>query len=189
MKYIIGLGNPGKKYRETRHNIGFRIIDFLTEKQHVTLMSGKGEYLLGEHRSGKYALVKPLTYMNNSGNAITDMQRHRQVKLRETLVVYDDLDLPLGTMRFRPGGSAGTHRGMESVVDKIGTTRIPRLRIGIGSEYKTGPSEDFVLTPFATDELPVVQDVVKTAADGIMSFIHEGIQRAMNTYNKRDLAT
>ncbi|MBS1270905.1 MAG: Peptidyl-tRNA hydrolase [Candidatus Marinimicrobia bacterium] len=188
MKCIIGLGNPGKQYRLTRHNIGFQVIDYLADKHRITLKSGAGEYLYGEHRSGRYALMKPLTSMNNSGNALMQLQQHKKVKPKQMLVIYDDLDLPLGRMRFRPNGSPGTHRGMQSVVTKLGTQSVPRLRLGIGSEEKIGPSEDFVLDSFAKDEKSLAEEVVTTAADGVMTYIYDGIQTAMNSFNKLDLA-
>jgi len=189
MKCIIGLGNPGKQYRMTRHNIGFRVLDYLSEKHRVQLKPGAGEYLYGEHRSGQYALMKPLTYMNKSGNALVQLQQHKKVKPKQMLVIYDDLDLPLGRLRFRPSGSPGTHLGMQSVVAKLGTQSVPRLRLGIGSEHKAGPSEDFVLESFASDEESLAEEMVATAAAGVMTYIYDGIQTAMNSYNKLDLAT
>lgn len=189
MKWIIGLGNPGKQYRLTRHNIGFQVINYLAEKHRIQLKSGAGEYLVGEHRSGQYALIKPLTYMNNSGNAVIQVQQHKKVTPKQMLVIYDDLDLPLGRLRFRPSGSPGTHRGMQSVVTKLGTQSVPRLRVGIGSDHKIGPSEDFVLDPFTRDEKSLAAEVVVTAADAVMTYIYDGIQPAMNSFNKLNLAS
>jgi len=184
MIYVVGLGNPGNKYRDTRHNVGFRIVDAIAEKSRISLKSGRGEYVHGQSRSGSFALAKPMTYMNNSGLAIQQILQHENVNLSELLVVYDDLDLPLGKLRFRPGGGAGTHRGMQSILGVIGTQDFPRVRIGINSDLKTGPAEDFVLAPFVREEKIVINEVISRAVDGIMDFIHNDIEFVMNTYNQ-----
>ncbi len=186
MHYIIGLGNPGKRYRMTRHNIGFWVVDSLAEQYNLKWNAGSGEFLVASHPHESFSLVKPLTYMNNSGRAFMQLRRAGDVRLEETLVIYDDLDLPLGRMRFRPGGSAGTHRGIQSIVEKAETEQVPRLRLGIGTPEQTGPAEVFVLQPFSDRELPVAQDVVVSAADGVMMFINDGIEAAMNTFNQID---
>lgn len=154
--------------------------------EHLDWQAGAGDYLLANRRSGKYSLVKPLTYMNNSGQALVQLRQHYNLDLRETLIIYDDLDLPLGRIRFRPGGSAGTHLGMQSILRTAGTEQVPRLRFGIGSELKNGPAEDFVLKPFVREEWPVVTTLIEQAFEGIMAFIHRGIEAAMNTYNQID---
>lgn len=186
MYYIIGLGNPGRRFRMTRHNIGFWVVDSLAEEHHLKWKAGSGEFLLASHPRGTFSLVKPLTYMNNSGRAFRQLRQSAEFRLEETLVIYDDLDLPLGRLRFRPGGSAGTHRGIQSIVEKAGTDQVPRLRLGIGIPEQTGPAEEFVLQPFSDQELPVARDVVATAVDGVKMFIHEGIEAAMNTFNQID---
>ena len=187
MIYVIGLGNPGKQYRETRHNIGFWVVNALAEKHRISWQSGNGDYLHGKHSSGKFAVAKPMTYMNNSGLAVQQMLQHEDTTLNEMLIVYDDLDLPLGKIRFRPNGGAGTHRGMQSIVRVTGSNAFPRLRIGIGSELKTGPAEDFVLEPFASEEKPVAQAVTAQAVKGLLAFIHKDIEFAMNTYNQLEI--
>ncbi len=187
MIYVIGLGNPGKPYQQTRHNVGFWVVDAVAKDQHIHWRSGRGDYLRGIHSSGKYAVAKPMTYMNNSGLAVQQMLRHEETDLSEMLVVYDDLDLPLGKIRFRPSGGAGTHRGMQSIVKNVGANEFPRLRIGIGSELKTGPAEDFVLSPFAPEERPVALEVTARAVEGVLAFIHRDIEYAMNTYNQLEI--
>jgi len=186
MHVIVGLGNPGRRYRSTRHNIGFMVVDYMAEQKRLSWEAGAGDYLIARGAAGKYALVKPLTYMNNSGQALAQLRQKHHPDWRDTLIIYDDLDLPLGRMRFRPGGSAGTHRGMQSMLRAAGTDQVPRLRMGIGSELKTGPAEEFVLRPFAKAERPVVKTLVERASEGILTFMHRDIETAMNTYNQID---
>ena len=170
----------------TRHNIGFWVVDSLAEQHRLKWKAGSGDFLLTVHPRERFSLVKPLTYMNNSGRAFVQLQQSAEVLLEETLIVYDDLDLPLGCLRFRLGGSAGTHRGMDAILQKANTDQVPRLRLGIGTPEKTVPAEEFVLQPFSEEELPVARDIVTVAVDGIELFIDEGINAAMNTYNQID---
>lgn len=170
----------------TRHNIGFWVVDSLAEQHRLKWKAGSGDFLLTVHPRELFSLVKPLTYMNNSGRAFGQLQQRAEILLEETLIVYDDLDLPLGRLRFRPGGSAGTHRGMDSILQKANTDQVPRLRLGIGTPEKTVPAEEFVLQHFSDEELPVARDIVTVAVDGIKFFIDEGINAAMNTYNQID---
>lgn len=187
MYYVVGLGNPGEQYRQTRHNIGFWVVDRLAGLRNIRWKSGRGEFLIGTGQRGKMSLVKPLTYMNNSGVALKQLAQNKDFDISATMIVYDDLDLPLGTIRFRPGGSPGSHRGMQSVVKQMGTQKVPRLRVGIGSDLKQGPAEDFVLAPFASEEKEIAEEVTNKAAEGVMTFIHQGIEAAMNQYNRLDL--
>lgn len=161
-------------------------MDTLADEQNVSWKAGRGEYLYGRHSTPDFTLVKPLTYMNNSGAAVRILAEQEGAGYDQMLIVYDDLDLPLGKMRFRPGGSAGTHKGMRSVVNRTGTREIPRLRLGIGSERQQSPAEEFVLSPFSKDELPIAREMVNHAITGVMTLIDEGIDVAMNTYNHRD---
>ncbi len=187
MYYIFGLGNPGEKYRNTRHNIGFWVVDELAGQKKLQWKAGKGEFLIAGGRQGKMALIKPLTFMNNSGVALKQLAHKQDFDITETLIIYDDLDLPLGKIRFRAGGSPGSHRGMQSVVNKIGTEKIPRLRIGIGSDLKRGPAENFVLESFTSVEENIAEEVTKKAAEGVLMYVHQGVEAAMNQYNRLDL--
>jgi len=187
MYYIVGLGNPGEQYRQTRHNIGFWVVDQLSELRNIRWKSGRGEFLIGTGQRGKISVVKPLTYMNNSGVAVKQLVQNKDFDISATVIVYDDLDLPLGKIRFRQGGSPGSHRGMQSVVKQMGTEKIPRLRVGIGSDLKQGPAEEFVLEPFAYDEKKLAEEVTKMAAEGVLTLVHRGVEAAMNQYNRLDL--
>jgi len=187
MHYIIGLGNPGKRYRLTRHNIGFRVVDKLAHQQRARWSAGSGEYLAADHADRKYRLIKPLTYMNNSGQVLSQLRNTESIPLGSFLVIYDDLDLPLGRLRFRPEGSAGTHRGMQSIVEHADSRKIPRLRIGIGSPNNTEPAEKFVLQPFTKHEEPIADQIVDLAAEAITEYIETDMGTMMNKYNHIDV--
>jgi len=159
----------------------------VAESHQIHWRTGIQEYLIGMDPAGKFAVVKPLTYMNMSGVAVKQLAARQDVHTRDLLVIYDDLDLPLGKIRFRERGSAGTHRGMLSVVDKLGTEDIPRLRIGIGSDLKKGPAEHFVLQNFAKSEMTAAKESVNQAADGVRTFVREGIEAAMNRFNQLEI--
>lgn len=189
MYYIIGLGNPGKRYQKTRHNIGFRVVDAIAEDRNVRWKVGQGEFMIGVDGKDDFTLVKPMTFMNNSGAAVKQISMKQDFQITNLLIIYDDLDLPLGKLRFRPGGSPGSHLGMRSIVKKMGSRDIPRLRLGIGSELKKGPSEEFVLEPFSKEEKIIADEVAEIAARGVMTFMHRGIEAAMNQYNQLDLTT
>jgi PTH1 family peptidyl-tRNA hydrolase len=189
MLIIIGLGNPGPRYLLTRHNVGFRVVDRFSEQSKIPL------YKVGCHSyygKGKFAgeeviLAKPLTYMNGSGLAVASLCRVFKVLPENLLVVYDDLDLPLGTLRLRPGGGSGGHNGMKSIIDQMGTAEFSRLRIGIDRPHD-GNVVDYVLQPFSVDEQPVLEELLPLAADAAAVFIQHGILEAMNKYNKKDAA-
>ncbi len=167
MKIICGLGNPGKSYARSRHNVGFMFLDAFAKKQDFPKFEEKGKALLSEKGTGesKIILMKPQTFMNLSGEAVVEVLNFYKVELKDFFTVYDDVDLPLGTLRFRERGSAGTHNGMKSVVEHLGSMVFPRLRIGIESRGETAPEQldlhDFVLAPFLEDELPLVQKAIE----------------------------
>lgn len=136
MKLIVGLGNPGKEYENTRHNLGFRIIDHLANKLNLELKKekNKGLYVTGNYLNQKIILLKPLTYMNNSGECIRDFVNYFQIPVENILVVYDDLALPLGSFRYRSRGSSGGHNGIKNIIECLGTQEFKRLKVGIGSD-------------------------------------------------------
>jgi len=186
---LFGLGNPGSEYDGTRHNIGFSIVDALCEEFSIRLRPGKGDYLVGtaSYRGTECCLVKPLTYMNNSGIAVQDVVGRQRLRLEDILIMCDDFQLPLGKLRTRPGGSDGGHNGLYSVMVHLGTHNFPRLRCGIAGppEMPARKSEmaKFVLTVFTRNELPVVHQMVNRARDAALTFLSEGLTTAMNKFN------
>lgn len=185
MPIIVGLGNPGRKYAGTRHNIGFKFIDTLAETMSVRMGPGKGPFHLGKgrHAGHKIYLVKPTTYMNNSGDAVQKALHWYKEESRNCLICYDDLNLDIGTIRLRPSGSAGGHNGIKDVIQKLGTDAFPRLRIGIGSNFQKGGQIQHVLSPFSEDESAELPATLDKAVDAAFCFIREGIDQAMNDYN------
>ena len=194
-RLIVGLGNPGPKYDRTRHNIGFEIVDALAKSfPGVSLTANKrfqGE--VGEFRSGgdRVALIKPTTYMNNSGQAVRAVLDWYKLDVGSVLVIYDDMDLPMGKLRMRLSGGAGGHNGMKSIISHLGTKEFPRLRVGIGSTEK-GDERDravvsHVLGRFAPEDRKIVDAVIPMAVDAIDLSLRKGVERAMNLYNGREV--
>lgn len=183
MYVIAGLGNPGKKYENTRHNIGFITLDFLAEKYDIKINKIKHKALVGEGRiSGqKVLLVKPQTYMNLSGESLREVMDYYKVDMENMIVIYDDIDLPAGNVRIRKKGSAGTHNGMRSIVQHLGDN-FPRIRMGIGDDRK-GNLADFVLGCFSKTDWDVMVPAVERAALSVECYVSEGIEKAMNKYN------
>lgn len=175
---IAGLGNPGPDYQNTRHNLGFMFLDALAARWKISL-SEDGRYLLlgrGRRRGENVILVKPLAYMNRSGEIIGPIAAREEVQASRVLIVVDDLDLPLGTVRFRPRGGTAGHRGMESVVEHLGHEEFARIRLGIGRPENQGTAEsDYVLMPFEEGELPVVKKVIDEALRLTERVVLEGI--------------
>ena len=189
MKSIVGLGNPGHNYHETRHNVGFAVIQHLVERHAVEMRhrlvspgDGRPAGVCGEYRDGTdtVRLLMPLTMMNESGEAL----RAAQVTPQELLVVCDDVNLPLGTIRLRPDGSAGGHHGLQSCLEALGTEDVPRLRIGVGTDELPRDLHDFVLSPFQRMERPVVKRAIEQAAEACETWVKEGMDAAMNRYNR-----
>ena len=190
---IVGLGNVGSEYEATRHNVGFMVVDLLAANARKTFKPGKGEYYLVEmrHAGEDVVLIKPTTFMNNSGIAVKDASQRFGVEITDLLVVYDDFNIPLGKLRLRKGGSDGGHNGMYSIIYHLNDDSFPRLRCGIGTgeilpAQRIVPKRDmagFVLSEFEKDELPEVEKMTKNAADAVFVFIGSGIQTAMNRFN------
>jgi PTH1 family peptidyl-tRNA hydrolase len=183
VKLIVGLGNPGRKYCNTRHNVGWWALDDLAG------VLGLGESDESECCEGLMAeardvvLFKPLTWMNDSGRAVAAILAFRGLHIEDMLVVLDDLNLPLGTLRIRPAGSAGGHRGLQSVVDSLGTDKFARLRVGIGPAPQSGDWRDFVLSPFEETELPLAEKSVARAVQAMQCWLSDGVEAAMNRFN------
>tara|TARA_B100001765_G_scaffold51303_1_gene30090 strand:- start:330 stop:905 length:576 start_codon:yes stop_codon:yes gene_type:complete len=182
MTILVGLGNPGRNYSDTKHNFGFWVLDKFAEKRSLKFQAGKGDYLLV--KSNDIALVKPTTYMNNSGMAVADYCRYFQNTPEELLVVYDDIDLPLGTLRFKPNGGSGGHKGMESIIYQLESEDLNRLRIGISAENEMGPSERYVLSPFPKDRKEKINEMIEKACDGIDYFLTHDMKETMNKFNE-----
>lgn len=185
MKLIIGLGNPGKQYEKTRHNAGFMVIDELAESLEISLSQLKFKGMLGEGRSGaeKVILLKPLTYMNLSGESMIQALQFYKLQPEDILVIYDDLDTPVGDLRLRMKGSAGGHNGIKSIVQHLGTEEFNRIRIGIGRPQQGKKVVDYVLEPFFKEEEERIKAAVKKSADAARAWLTESFVQVMNKYN------
>jgi PTH1 family peptidyl-tRNA hydrolase len=185
MKLIVGLGNIGEKYTWTRHNVGFMVVDKwaiqndITFKENKKLLCNLVKFKKG---SEDIILIKPTTYMNLSGDAISSVMSYYKIAVEDLLVIYDDLSIELGKIRFRPDGSDGGHNGIKSIIKSLGTTNFARLKIGIGPQPPI-PAEDFVLQNFYKSQLDQLKPVLKTAVEGIEFYLDEGMQKTQNFYN------
>jgi len=186
MKAVFGLGNPGLKYAVSRHNIGFHVVD-LYRKTHCHRARARLCITSLIYRCDGLLLVKPMTFMNASGDAVRRVLDHEDVDLEEALVVYDDLDLPLGSLRLRPFGGAGSHNGMQSVLDAVGSQQIPRMRIGIEAEGRTATGADFVLDRFTEAEWKALLPTLEAAVEAIDVFFRAGLEAAMTRFNRAEL--
>lgn len=186
MKAVVGLGNPGREYEATPHNAGFAVVEELASRHAATLKKGwRFQARTGKARYGDDALllVEPLTFMNRSGSAVASVLRYNRIEAGDLVVVTDDADLPAGRVRVRVQGSSGGHRGLESVIESLGTRDFVRVRIGIGRGKKSGGLVDYVLSPLKGDEAEVFRRGVRLAADAVECVIARGAERAMNEFN------
>lgn len=188
MKLIVGLGNPGREYERTRHNVGFRVADELARRQRTEIRDYDKDFeaLLAEVAlaAQRTLLCKPMTYMNLSGRSVAAIVRFYKVELSDLLVVSDDLDLPIGQIRVRASGSAGGQKGLSDVIQKLGSQDVPRVRIGIGRVHRSA-TVDHVLGTFAPDEREAAEQAVIDAADACECWVREDITAAMNRYNAK----
>lgn len=186
-KLIVGLGNPGPQYEGTRHNVGFAVVQRLATVLGAERPRGLGSALVARAQDGGQglALAQPLTYMNASGLAVRPLLEAFGLGLDALLVIYDEMQLPLGSLRLRPAGSAAGHNGMKSIIAALGTDRFARLRVGIGPEEPVPSSQwpDFVLSPFLPRERPVIEAAIDAAAQAARVWATEGIERAMERFN------
>lgn len=184
---IVGLGNPGTKYANTRHNVGFMVIDKLGSRFDARSKERfQGAILEAKHGDETLVLLKPLTFMNNSGQSVSEVTRWYKIPPERVLIVYDDLDLPFGTIRLRPKGSDGGHNGLASVIQHIKTDEIPRLRIGIGRPT-SGSTVNYVLSRFSKHEQEHLDEIIDASVEAAWSWLHDGIERTMNTVNRKEV--
>lgn len=185
MKYlIVGLGNPGVEYRDTRHNIGFEVLDALAGASNTVFSPNRyGDTALVKHKGRQLILLKPLTFMNLSGKAVRYWMEKEKIALENIFIVTDDLALPFGTIRIRKKGSDGGHNGLKSINELLGTNAYARLRFGIGNEYSQGRQVDYVLGEWGEEERSKLPERVKRCGEAILDLPFIGIDKVMNTYN------
>lgn len=185
MKLIIGLGNPGKNYDRTRHNIGFMCIDALAEKWNVTLSESKfkGMYTVVHRPEGKVMLLKPLTYMNLSGECVRPIMDYFDIDVEDIMVIYDDLDLETGKLRLRQKGSAGGHNGIKSLIQHIGTQEFKRIRVGISRPPVGMKVPDYVLSKFSKEEEPVIEQAIEKVVQACEASLSKKFIDVMNEFN------
>lgn len=186
MKYlIVGLGNIGEEYKDTRHNIGFTVLDALAKASNIYFEDRRyGAVSNLKYKGRELVLLKPSTYMNLSGNAIDYWLKKEKINLENMLVIVDDIALPLGSIRMRPKGSDGGHNGLAHISSTLGTTEYPRIRIGIGSEFRKGAQIDFVLGKWQPDEKKFMEERILIVTEMIKSFAFAGLERTMTAFNK-----
>ncbi len=186
MKIVVGLGNPGKRHGRGRHNLGFMVVDHLAGEHCVSVSEKKYHSLVGgwELDHERILLVKPQSYMNRSGEAITSLFRYLPVSAEDLVVIHDDLDLSFGRIRLRAKGSAGGHRGVLSILEALGDENFFRVRIGIGRPPGGVDPTGFVLSPFSEEERPLVGQVVSRAAQAVQSLLKDGVRQAMEKFNQ-----
>jgi PTH1 family peptidyl-tRNA hydrolase len=187
MKLIVGLGNPGSEYEGTRHNVGWMVLDAFAKKFRIAIAKHEKSAMTGTGRvaGGSVMVAKPLTFMNLSGDAVRLLVNAYADSPDDLLVVYDDIDLPLGKLRIRPSGSSGTHNGMRSIVSSLATERFPRLRFGVrGANFPEARLRDYVLDPFSAEELPLVERGIERSLDALVLFARGDLRRAMNDFNR-----
>jgi len=180
---IAGLGNPGSRYEKTRHNAGFLVLEELVERLQLEFKE-KEDFKISKGSLGdeKIILVEPLTFMNRSGVAVRKIMQKSNVSPERLIVIHDDLDLECGNLKIRKKGSSGGHKGIESIIQNIGTREFIRVKIGIGRDPFV-PTEKYVLSRFRKDEMPVIKETIAKAAESVHSIIIEGVERAMNRFN------
>ncbi|MEW5939981.1 MAG: aminoacyl-tRNA hydrolase [Chloroflexota bacterium] len=182
---LIGLGNPGREYKDSRHNFGFMLIDRLCVRLNARgmKMQSKAIVITAAHAERKLILAKPQTYMNLSGQSVQGLGRFYKIPLTNLMVLSDDLDIPFGTIRIRASGGAGGQRGLLSVIERLGSKDFPRLRLGVGRPPGRMDPADFILQDFSRDELSQVSEILDRAADAALTFVTEGLNAAMNKFN------
>ena len=186
MKIVVGLGNPGARYKETRHNIGFLVVDELASRWRTEGWKRRFEAEVTEHRAGgPVLLVKPQTFMNLSGEAVREAAKFYKVVSTDIIVIHDDLDLPVGRLRIRERGGAGGHEGIASMIGQLGTDEFVRIKFGISRPPAEWDTADYVLGRFGPEELPEIKKMIMTAADAVEAVLGEGVAPAMNRFNRQ----
>jgi peptidyl-tRNA hydrolase, PTH1 family len=186
MKLLVGLGNPGRKYAGTRHNIGFDVVDLVAGRHRLEWESAPADAMLARWRAASVIVAKPLTFMNLSGGAIGELLRFYKIELPDLFVIVDDINLELGRLRARPSGSAGGHNGLKSIIDALGTEEFARLRIGVGRGDQRRDLADHVLAKFDPEERDEVAEATARAADAAELFVAEAIVPVMNRFNRKE---
>lgn len=188
MLAIVGLGNPGPQYRGTRHNLGFDVLDNLAQVLGVSFDKEKHKGLLAEasNKGTRLLLIKPLTFMNRSGDCVAPAVHNKVDGPSQVLVVTDDINLPLGRLRIRAGGSAGGHNGLKSLIERLGSDAFARLRVGVGDQRATGNLADHVLSRFRPEEKDAVAQMITRATEAALAWAEHGTEYAMNAYNQRN---
>ena len=182
MKIIIGLGNPGDNYSLTKHNAGFWVIDSLVEQCSLKYKNGKGDFIYAKNQ--KCIFVKPTTFVNNSGLAVKQiLNYYDKFDVEDLMIIYDDIDIDLGKIRFKTQGSDGGHNGLKSIIYHLGTDCFDRLKIGIATSLKMRPSENYVLKPFPSKYNKLINEVILSASEGINYYLGNGIVETMNKFN------
>ena len=182
-RLIVGLGNPGKDYEGTRHNVGYMAIDVLAKRHSIPVKARRNRARVGEGAIGdeKVILAKPLTFVNLSGEAVSGLVRRYRLNVEDVIVICDDVNLPVGRLRIRPIGSAGGHKGLKSIILSLGTQDFIRIRVGIGAPDRG--MVDYVLSRFTREERPIIKEAVNRAADAVEAILASGIEQAMNEFN------
>jgi PTH1 family peptidyl-tRNA hydrolase len=187
VKLIVGLGNPGREYRDTRHNVGFMVVDEIATRHTLTMAMAPSQvpdaFIAKKFGADPLLIAKPLTFMNRSGDAVAALTRYYGIEAGDLLVVVDEVALPFGRLRARARGSAGGHNGLKSCIERLGTTEFSRLRLGVGRGDARRDLADHVLSKFEADEQPALGEFIARAADAAEMFAAEGIAKVMNTYN------
>lgn len=182
---VVGLGNPGGKYENTRHNVGFDAIDILSAKYGIRVARVRHKALTGEGgiSGARVLLAKPQTFMNLSGESVREIVEWYKMPMQSLILIYDDVDLPVGRIRIRPGGGSGTHNGMKSVIYQLQSDDFPRIRIGIGRAPEGWDLADYVLGRFSQDERKIVNESIIRSAEAAAAIVSSGLEAAMNMYN------
>ncbi len=189
MYFIVGLGNPGLQYENTRHNVGFLTIDYLAEKHNINVkkLKHKALYGQGEISGHKVMLVKPQTYMNNSGEAIREIYKYFDFEHDKLIVIYDDIDIDFGSIRIRKKGSAGTHNGMKSIIYNLEFDDFPRIKVAVGKKPSYMDLANFVLSGFSKNEAKILEEEIMLVGESIEMILEEGIDKTMSMYNSKRL--
>ena len=180
---FIGLGNISDQYADTKHNAGFWVVDEAARRQKLSFEPGKGHYVFVRQFRREFLLVKPTTSMNRSGNAVQEVTQTWNLLPQDLIVVVDDVDLPLGSIRIRPKGGDGCHRGMENIIYRLQSDQFPRIRLGIGTDENMRPAENYVLKPFRSDDQDTASEMVQTGADAIENILIHGLNKTMSQFN------
>ncbi len=187
MKLVVGLGNPGRKYQRTRHNLGFLVVETLAEKFEIKLKKIKCDSLCGEGWIDEAViLVEPMTFMNLSGKSVSKLIRKYKVNLRDMIVIYDDLNLDLGVLKIKKNGSSGGHNGLKSIIEQLQSNCFPRIRLGIGRPDEMVDLTRYVLSTFKREEHEKVEEMVSKSVEAVKLIFKDGIDMAMTVYNKKN---